>query len=89
MIDCQGRDRGSDGDRVREIDVVAPPLVSFLHPYAVLEAPRPCAPQHRPRRARDYWPEIAARARYESLRELAAECGVSHETIRAVVRRAG
>jgi predicted DNA binding protein len=34
------------------------------------------------------WPEIAERARYASLRDLAIEYGVSHETIRAVVRRA-
>ncbi len=33
------------------------------------------------------WPTIAARAEHESLRDLAAEYGVSHETIRAVVRR--
>ncbi len=31
--------------------------------------------------------EIAGRARYESLRDLAAEYGVSHETIRTIVRR--
>jgi hypothetical protein len=30
---------------------------------------------------------IAERARYECLRDLAAEYGVSHETIRTVVRR--
>ena len=78
---------GSDGGRVREIDVVTPPLVTFLYPHAMLEAPGPCAPQHHPRLARDYWPEIAERARYESLRDLAAMYGVSHEIIRAVVRR--
>jgi hypothetical protein len=33
-------------------------------------------------------PSIAERARHESLRDLAAEYGVSHETIRGVVRRA-
>jgi hypothetical protein len=32
--------------------------------------------------------EIAARARYESLRDLAACYGVSHETVRTIVRRA-
>ena len=66
--------------------MVAPPLIPFLYPYAVVEAPRPCAPQHRPRLARDYWPEIAERARYESLRCLAVEYGVSHETIRTIAR---
>ena len=34
------------------------------------------------------WPEIARRAQHESLRELAAELAVSHETIRTIVRRA-
>ena len=34
------------------------------------------------------WPEIAERARYASLRDLASEYGVSHETIRAIARRA-
>jgi hypothetical protein len=33
------------------------------------------------------WPEIVERARYASLRDLAAEYGVSHETIRGSVRR--
>ena len=33
-------------------------------------------------------PLIADRARYESLRDLAAAYGVSYETIRAIVRRA-
>ncbi len=32
-------------------------------------------------------PEVAARARHESLRDLALAYGVSHETIRAVVKR--
>ena len=44
--------------------------------------------QQRPRLDRSLWPVIAERARRESLRDLAAEYGVSHETIRAVVRRA-
>jgi hypothetical protein len=44
-------------------------------------------PQHRPRLDRALVPAIAERARCESLRDLAAEYGVSHETIRAVVRR--
>ena len=48
----------------------------------------PIPPQRRPRLPRSSYPTIAERARYESLRELAAEYGVSHETIRAIVRRA-
>ena len=35
------------------------------------------------------WPGIAGRARHESLRDLAAAYGVSHETIRAILRRIG
>ena len=49
-------------------------------------APAP-PPQRRPRLDPARYPEIATRARHESLRALAAEYGVSHETIRAVVRR--
>ena len=47
------------------------------------------SPQQRPRLPRSSYPAIAERARYESLRDLADEYGVSHETIRAIVRRAG
>ena len=43
--------------------------------------------QHRPRIDPALWPEIAERARHESLRALAAAYGVSHETIRSVLRR--
>ena len=41
----------------------------------------------RPRLSPELWPEIAARAADESLRRLAAAYGVSHETIRTIVRR--
>ncbi|HEY8597053.1 MAG TPA: hypothetical protein VIL85_01405 [Thermomicrobiales bacterium] len=44
-------------------------------------------PQHRPHLPPACWPEVAARARHESLRDLALAYGVSHETIRAVVKR--
>jgi hypothetical protein len=37
---------------------------------------------------RHLYPAIAERARHESLRHLAVAYGVSHETIRAIVRRA-
>jgi hypothetical protein len=48
---------------------------------------RPATPgQQRPRLHPSQWPEIAERARYESLRHLAVAYGVSHETIRAAVR---
>jgi hypothetical protein len=44
-------------------------------------------PQHTPQIDPATWPIIAERARYESLRDFAAGYGVSHETIRAIVRR--
>jgi hypothetical protein len=37
--------------------------------------------------SRALWTEIAERARFASLRDLAVEYGVSHETIRVIVRR--
>jgi hypothetical protein len=57
----------------------APPIAS---------ATPPPGRQRRPRLAPTCWPEIAGRAEHESLRELAVAYGVSHETIRAIVRRA-
>ena len=45
------------------------------------------SPQHRPHVEPTLWPEVARRARHESLRALAVEYGVSHETIRTIVRR--
>jgi hypothetical protein len=50
-------------------------------------APRRSLPQHAPRIDPGNWPVIAERARYKSLRDLACAYGVSHETIRAIVRR--
>ena len=50
-------------------------------------APEPPPRQKRPHLPRDLWPAIAERARHASLRDLAVEYGVSHETIRAIVRR--
>ncbi len=43
--------------------------------------------RQRPRRAPACWPEIAARAEQESLRDRAMTYGVNHEIIRAIVRR--
>ncbi len=83
----------TNGGRVRErytpaatvfpsrFPVPAPPTRSSTTP--------PVPQQHRPRLAPERWSEIAERAQYESLRDLAAEYGVSHETIRAVVQRVG
>jgi hypothetical protein len=49
--------------------------------------PAPPPSQRRPRLAPSLYPLIAERARQESLRDLAMEYGVSHETIRAITRR--
>ena len=83
---------GSDGDRLREIDVVAPPLVPFLYPERLLRARRRAgvgryAAGAKGRRIpRERWPEVAARAEREGLRTVAREFGVSHETVRSVLR---
>ena len=64
---------GSDGDRSREIDAVAPPLVPFLHPDLALRVGQRrgvgrYAPQTKSTRIpRDRWPEVVARAQRESL----------------------
>jgi len=44
-------------------------------------------PLRAPKLASTLWPVIAARARHASLRDLAGAYGVSHETIRAILRR--
>jgi hypothetical protein len=49
--------------------------------------PHPAIPRRRSRIVPTRWPEIAARAEYESLRDLAAVYRVSHETLRTVVGR--
>ena len=83
---------GSDGDRLREIDVVSPPLVPFLYPEQVLRARgragagRYAAHAKGPRVPRERWAEVAARAQREGLRAVARDLGVSHETVRAVVQ---
>ncbi|MDP9373665.1 MAG: hypothetical protein M3Q65_14670 [Chloroflexota bacterium] len=72
---------GSDGGQTRGYKL---PDTHFSVDMPVA-LPRP--PQQQPQVAPALWAEIAERARYESLRDLAAEYAVSHETIRAVVRR--
>ena len=86
---------GSDGDRLREIDVVELPLVPFLFPDRLLcsrrrgEAGRYAVAVKGPRIPREQWPEVAARARREGLRAVARDFGVSHETVRSVVLAIG
>lgn len=82
---------GTDGDRVCELDVVAPPLVPFLYPERVLRprrrsgAGRYAAGTKAPRIPRERWPAIATRAEREGLRTVARDLGVSHETVRSLV----
>ena len=77
---------------MREIDVVAPPLVPFLYPERALRSRRrPGTGRYAvgvkgPRIPRERWPEVAARAEREGLRAVARELGVSHETVRTVLR---
>jgi Mg2+ and Co2+ transporter CorA len=59
------------------------PIAALPSPDKPPEKPK----QQHPRLDRSLWPAIAERARRESLRELAAEYGVSHETIRAITVR--
>ena len=83
---------GSDGDRLREIDVVSPPLVPFLYPERLLRSRRRlgvgryAAGTKGPRIPRERWSEVAARAKREGLRSVARDFGVSHETVRSVLR---
>ena len=80
---------------MREIDAVAPPLVPFLYLDQVIRAGQRTgvgryAAETKPARIipRDRWPEVLERAQGESLRRIAREFGVSHETVRAVLRSA-
>ncbi len=82
MLRCQARDSGTDRSRIREYKL--PPLLYFPVDCRVA---LPCPAQHRPHLDPALWPEIAERARRDSLRTLAVEYGVSHEAIRAIVRR--
>ncbi len=70
-----------------------PPAATFPAYFPVppppAAAPEPPPRQKRPQLSQALWPEIAERARHESLRDLASVYGVSYETIRAIVRRIG
>ena len=84
---------GSDGDRLREIDVVELPLVPLLYPERLLHSRRRSgvgryAPVTKgPLIPREQWSEIVVRVQREGLRAVARDFGVSHETVRAVVKR--
>ena len=76
------RTGGTEGSQFREYK-----LRPFLYFPVDCRVMLPHAAQHQPLVDPAVWPEIAERARYTSLRDLAAEYGVSHETIRTIVRR--
>jgi hypothetical protein len=75
------------------IDVVEPPLIPFLYAERVLRmrqrvgAGRYSMTVKGPRISSQDWTEVAARAEREGLRAVARDLGVSHETVRAVVKR--
>ena len=75
------QDSGTDGGQSREYKL---PDTHFAVDAPVILV-RP--PQQQPHLPPACWPEIAERARYASLRGLTVESGVSHGTIRAIVRR--
>jgi hypothetical protein len=93
--DChvQRLSSGSDRDRLGEIDVFALPLVPFLYPERLLRLRQragiggyaPVAKE--PLIPRERWTEVAARAQREGLRTVARNLGLSHETVRMIVRR--
>ena len=71
-----------------------PPLVPFLYPERVLRAHKRLGTGRyavgTKRRAipQEHWREVAARAEREGLCTVARDLGVSHETVRTVVRAA-
>ncbi len=83
---------GSDGDRLLEIDAVLPPCVPFLYPEGAVDkrrrrgAGRYAAGVKGSRIPEELWPAIVVRARQESLRSIALDLGVSHETVRSILR---
>ena len=83
---------GLERDRLLKIDVVVPPLVPLLYPERSYRAPRHLglgryAPLvKRSRIPRDQWPLVRAPARQQGLRATVRAFGVSHETIRTILR---
>jgi hypothetical protein len=71
---------------------VAPPLVPVFYLERVLRARQPTGAGRYAtgvkgtRVPQEHWPEVAERAQRQGLRTVAGELGVSHETVRAVLR---
>jgi hypothetical protein len=83
---------GSDGDRLREIDIVELPLVPFLYADRALQSWERSKPRRyavgarRSRIPRECWNEIVEHVQKDGLRETACTLGVSHETVRRIVK---
>jgi DNA invertase Pin-like site-specific DNA recombinase/DNA-binding CsgD family transcriptional regulator len=88
---CKG---GSDGDRLHEMDAFESPLVPILYPEYMLRsrnrrgAGRYAAGTRHCRISEEQLSELVTRAKSESLRSIARDLGVSHETVRAALRTA-
>ncbi len=82
LLDGQSCRRGTDRYQLREYKF---PSVAYFPVESPVTLRHPA--QHQPHIDRTLWGEIAERARCESLRALAAEYGVSHETIRTILQR--
>jgi len=68
------------------------PVLALLQPLqqsptSLLRQGVGVSPRRATKIAPEQWPQIADRAKHESLRDLATGYGVSHETIRAILRR--
>ena len=80
---------GTDRGRLRACDTTSGVFPTYF-PFpaqVVAPIPLPVPRQRRPRLSPAAQLEIAARARNESLRDLAACYDVSHETIRSIIHR--
>jgi hypothetical protein len=67
-------------------------FLAYSRPVFAPEMPtkEPATPKpKRPQLEQSLWPATADHARHESLHDLAIVYGMSHETIRAIVRRTG
>ena len=84
---------GSDGDRLREIDVVNLPLIPLLYPERLLHyrrrtgVGRYAVVAKGPLIPRECWAEVTVQAKRAGLRAVARELGVSHETVRSMVKQ--
>ncbi len=83
---------GSDGDRLHEIDAVESPFVPILYPEHMLRSckrrgdGRYAAGTRHGRIPEEQLHQVVTRAESESLRSIARDLGVSHETVRAALR---